>query len=74
MTVGWQDLATLMLVLAAASYLGRGFVLRLTRNPKSSAGCATGCSSCPVKAGAAPRADAFVQIGFRDGSGQRDRH
>lgn len=47
MTGNWQDVAALLVVLAAALYLARGLVFR--RRRAASGGCATGgCGSCSM--------------------------
>ena len=61
MNAGWQDVVTFALVLAAALYLARGVLNRLTR--KSAGGCASGCGGCPVKSGA-NASSGVVQIGL----------
>lgn len=48
MDFGWQDLAALGIVLAAAGYLARLAWNALTR--KQSAGCGSACGGCPTPA------------------------
>jgi len=50
MTLDWQTLATLALVLLAGGYLGRRAWRTIAR--RTSGGCGA-CGSCPSKAGAA---------------------
>ena len=62
MTWGWQDVASLLLVVAAVGYLVRRFVPSRSR---TSTGC---CGSCPLSAVAEGRAcgdkaEAVVSIG-----------
>ena len=47
MNLGWQDLAALGIVFAAAGYLSRLAWGAFTRKSKS--GCASGCGSCPAQ-------------------------
>jgi hypothetical protein len=47
MNLGWQDLAALGIVFAAAGYLSRLAWGAFTRKSKS--GCASGCGSCSVQ-------------------------
>jgi hypothetical protein len=47
MNLGWQDVAALGIVFAAATYLSRLAWGAFTRKAKS--GCAAGCGSCPAQ-------------------------
>jgi hypothetical protein len=47
MNLGWQDLAAMGIVFAAAAYLTRLAWGALTR--KAAGGCASGCGSCSVQ-------------------------
>jgi len=50
MGFGWQDLAALGIVLAAAGYLARLAWNAVTR--KQASGCGSGCGSCSVRSAA----------------------
>jgi len=50
MEFGWQDLAALGIVLAAAGYLARLAWNAVTRKPGS--GCGAGCGSCSARSAA----------------------
>ncbi len=63
MEFGWQDLAALGIVLAAAGYLARLAWNAVTR--KQGSGCGSGCASCSTRSAAnSAIPDAVVSIGL----------
>lgn len=52
MTGDWQDVVAVLAALAAAAYLARAFLPRLTGRPAG--GCSvSGCGGCPLSGGRA---------------------
>ena len=67
MLADWQNIAVLLIVLAALVYVGRRGWARLRallRRAGDESACATGCGSCgPREQPTEPRANVLVQIG-----------
>ena len=62
MSLGWQDLVALGIVVAAAGYLARLAWSAVTRT--SEGGCGTGCGKCSAgAAGSSPPVESIVTIG-----------
>jgi hypothetical protein len=65
MTVDWQNVAVLLIVLAALVYVGRRALARLRGllgRGKTDASCATGCGACGTMEATQTPANSVVQI------------
>ena len=72
MEFGWQDLAALGIVLAAAGYLARLAWNAVTR--KQGSGCGSGCGSCSARSAAnSAIPEAVVSIGLPERASRQGR-
>ena len=51
MTLGWQQVVTLLLIGAAVAYLTRHLLRSMTSQPGAGCGVSTGCGGCAAKHG-----------------------
>jgi hypothetical protein len=51
MTLGWQQVVTLLLIGTAVAYLTRHLLRSMTRAPGAGCGVSTGCGGCAAKHG-----------------------
>ncbi|CAN5878915.1 hypothetical protein BH23PLA1_BH23PLA1_25030 [soil metagenome] len=69
MSIGWQDIATWLLILAAIAFIGRkAWSLIAGRPKKGSCGSAGGCGTCP--SGSKPEVEGpgeIIKIGSLNG-------
>ncbi|MGB2612616.1 MAG: FeoB-associated Cys-rich membrane protein, partial [Isosphaeraceae bacterium] len=72
MEFGWQDLAALGIVLAAAGYLARLSWNAVTR--KQGSGCGSGCGSCSARSAAnSAIPEEVVSIGLPERTSRQGR-